>query len=270
MLGKLLKYEFKSTARILLPLYIALIGFSIINKVLIGFRYDFQNFSGLGGIPAIISILGYVATMVAIVVVTLFIIIQRFYKNLLGDEGYLMNTLPVSINKNISSKLIVAVSWNLISGIVAFLSIFIMAYRPGIFNEMFAQVGGFTGFLSIAYDKIGSNMYTIPLELIILGLVALIRGILIIYASIALGQLANKRKILAAFGAFVVLNIVMSVIQEMIPSIFVNLDNLNITLNSLTPVVHGGIISLIIFELIFSGIFFATCNYILKNKLNLE
>lgn len=269
MLGKLLKYEFKSTARILLPLYLALIGFSIINKVLIGFRYDFQNLSGLGGIPAIISILGYVATMVAIVVVTLFIIIQRFYKNLLGDEGYLMNTLPVSINKNILSKLIVAVSWNLISGIVAFLSIIIMAYRPGIFNEIFAPLGGFSGFLSIAYDKFGSNIYTIPLETIILGLVALIRAILVIYASIAMGHLANKRKILAAFGAFVVLNIAIGIIEEIMPATFVNLTSFNMTLNNLTPL-HGAIILLIVFQLILSGVFFAVCNYILKNKLNLE
>ena len=46
--------------------------------------------------------------MVAVMIVTLIIIIQRFYKNLLCDEGYLMNTLPMSVWKNITSKLVVA------------------------------------------------------------------------------------------------------------------------------------------------------------------
>ena len=36
MLRKLMKYEFKATARMLLPLYGALIGFAIINKLFIG------------------------------------------------------------------------------------------------------------------------------------------------------------------------------------------------------------------------------------------
>ena len=36
MLGKLMKYEIKATARTLIPLYIALLAFAIINKIFIG------------------------------------------------------------------------------------------------------------------------------------------------------------------------------------------------------------------------------------------
>ena len=115
MLGKLLKYEFKATSRILLPLYGALLIFAFIVKIFIGTKLDGVNMDFLGGIPAVVSIFTYGATMAAVFIVTIFIIIQRFYKNLLGDEGYLMNTLPVSTTSNISSKLISAIIWSLVS-----------------------------------------------------------------------------------------------------------------------------------------------------------
>lgn len=42
-------------------------------------------------------------------VVTAVILIQRFYKNLLGSEGYLMFTLPVTVSQHLFSKTIIAV-----------------------------------------------------------------------------------------------------------------------------------------------------------------
>lgn len=47
----------------------------------------------------------FFALCVAIVVLTAMIIIQRFNKNLIGDEGYLMFTLPVSHVQLLTSKL---------------------------------------------------------------------------------------------------------------------------------------------------------------------
>jgi hypothetical protein len=268
MLRKLLKYEFKATARILLPLYAALIGFSIINKFFIGFGNSFDNMEGLGKIPAIVSMIGYVATMVAVVVVTFFIIIQRFYKNLLGDEGYLMNTLPVSLNKNILSKLLIAIIWNIISAIVAIFSILIMAYRPGVFEETFRSFGGFSGFIANGYDSIGISIYIIPLEFIILMLIGIARATLLVYASMSLGHLASKRKVLSSFGAFIVLNMIQNAITGIVPSYFA-IDDINFSTMGVAPI-HKFLIFGIISALVFSAIFYAVSNYILKNKLNLE
>jgi hypothetical protein len=54
---------------------------------------------------------------------TLIVLIQRFYKNLLGDEGYLMFTLPVQSWSHILSKLAVSMLWTVVSGGVALCSI---------------------------------------------------------------------------------------------------------------------------------------------------
>ena len=118
MLGKLIKYEFKATGRLLIPLYGALIIFAFINKIFMGdFLYNSDTI--LGNIPQILAILIYVGIMVAIFVVTVFIIIQRYRTNLLCDEGYLMNTIPVKPWENILSKLVVALVWSIASIVIS-------------------------------------------------------------------------------------------------------------------------------------------------------
>ncbi|MBD7912149.1 MULTISPECIES: ABC transporter permease [Clostridium] len=266
MLRKLLKYEFKATARILLPLYGALIIFSIINKFFIGTNNNYERLSGLGHIPAVITMFAYVATMVAVIVVTFFIIIQRFYKNLLGDEGYLMNTIPVSLNKNLMSKLIVAIVWNIVSVAIAIISIVIMAYTPGDFSNVFRDIGQI---LYVGFSEIGINMVTILIEIIIIILVGVVESTLMIYASISLGHLANRRKILSSFGAFIVLSMVINSIFGAVSS-FINIEGVvNITTTNLAPI-HKFLLFGIGSEILLSIIFYVICHYVLRNKLNLE
>ena len=69
----------------------------------------------------------YVITLIGIFVATMLITIQRFYKSLLGDEGYLMFTLPVRPWQLITSKLIVSALWSIVSCVVAVGSIMVMA-----------------------------------------------------------------------------------------------------------------------------------------------
>ena len=87
MLSKLLKYELKATGRIFLPLFLALLLFAGINR----FTLSPDEFDA----PAMISMIMYIIIMVGMFVMTFIMMIQRFYKNLLSDEGYLMLTLPV-------------------------------------------------------------------------------------------------------------------------------------------------------------------------------
>ncbi len=77
-------------------------------------------------LPAIGSML-YMGVMMAAFVVTAVILIQRFYKNLLGSEGYLMFTLPVTVTQHLLSKTIIAVVMIGLSGLSALISIIIFA-----------------------------------------------------------------------------------------------------------------------------------------------
>ena len=112
-------------------------------------------------LPAISSML-YMGVMMAAFVVTAVILIQRFYKNLLGSEGYLMFTLPVTVTQHLLSKTIIAVVMIALSGIAAFLSIGIFAdmsfgtlfvdmikgvARSGVRSCEFPDVGNAVGYL---------------------------------------------------------------------------------------------------------------------------
>ncbi|MEG2857647.1 MAG: hypothetical protein RR994_03400, partial [Clostridia bacterium] len=106
MLGKLLKYEMKSTARIFLPLYGCIVVFAAIVRAFM--QINTGAGSRLLNILSGLSVFLYVAIIISTFVITLIVLIQRFYRNLLGDEGYLMHTLPVRTRQQIGAKLIAA------------------------------------------------------------------------------------------------------------------------------------------------------------------
>jgi len=272
MLGKLMKYELKATARTLIPLYIALLTFAIINKIFIGTGLA-NKLDGFGSIPFILSIFGYGCTMAAVFIVTFFVIIQRFYKNLLGDEGYLMNTLPVTTITNLTSKLSIATFWNIISGFVAILSILIMAFNPDAFSSFFQDL--FKG-LSEGYSEVGIQIYILIIEVIILVLIYLLKSLTMIYASISIGHLFSKHRILSAFGAFMGLSFITGAISTGIAIAISfmgknqNLFHQHLDTSSSMLAVHTFLICVILYNLVFFTAYFMITNYILKNKLNLE
>ena len=107
MLSKLIRYEWKAVARVCIPMYGGLILAAMLTHFLLG---NLERFSSTlyDIITMAMSTLCFGLFMAAFVL-TLIIQIQRFSKNLLGDEGYLMFTLPASVSQHITAKLVVAV-----------------------------------------------------------------------------------------------------------------------------------------------------------------
>ncbi len=103
MLGKLLKQDFRATARIMLPLYAAVPVLGLFTN-LITRLCENQNGFLIRAIGALMSFV-FSLSLIAAVVTTVVLMILRFYRNLMTDEGYLMFTLPVSTTELIFSKL---------------------------------------------------------------------------------------------------------------------------------------------------------------------
>lgn len=114
MLTKLLKYEGRTTARILLPVGGGVLAFTIVT----GLANTVLN--NLHDLPAMVDFFQAVLNMIAILALVfvlgacIFVNVQRFYK-LLGEQGYLMLSLPVAAWKHIAAKLICACAWSVIS-----------------------------------------------------------------------------------------------------------------------------------------------------------
>ena len=145
MLSKLIRYEWKAVARVCIPMYGGLILAAMLTHFLLG---NLERFSSTlyDIITMAMSTLCFGLFMAAFVL-TLIIQIQRFSKNLLGDEGYLMFTLPASVSQHITAKLVVAVLLDVLSVAAAILAVLALALDgtmwldlPGDFFDMIVYV----------------------------------------------------------------------------------------------------------------------------------
>ena len=85
MLGKLIKYDLKALAKILAPLWGVLLVMGLIFGISIR-----SNLDGIGNTMIVFSLVVIVAVIVAIFVMNVIIVIQRFWNGLLQEEGYLI------------------------------------------------------------------------------------------------------------------------------------------------------------------------------------
>lgn len=265
MLSKLLKYEIKATGRIFLPLFLSLLVFSVINKIISAF--DPLKFNT----PAKISMAIYIIIMAGMFVMTLTMMIQRFYKNLLSDEGYLMYTLPVKPWMQIVSKLLVSMLWVIASVIVAMISILIVAYKKGVIAQFFNELADLHNRI---IEQLGALAYLFTLETVLLILLSLASGILLVYASIAIGHLFNRHKMLASFGAFIGLN-TLAQIYFMLAGYIIKIAHFyHFSLYSISSNELVQFQLMLFIGFIFIGLqwaaYFAATNFILSKRLNLE
>ena len=130
MLGKLLKYDMKFMARILLWVYLGGLGISVLcaaAMLLLPRRMDVFSEALFSLIPSLCYMAVY-----AIVIMTVVFFIVRVYRSLYSGEGYLTFTLPVKNGTIIDSKIIVGAIWLALSLIVCFIVIMI----PDIASEI--------------------------------------------------------------------------------------------------------------------------------------
>lgn len=283
MLRKLIKYEWRSVARQLIPLYLGVLGLALVNHFLwmpsFASRSDNALLSmsaalsdALGGVPAFAIGMAYFAVCVALCIVTCILIIQRFYKGLLGEEGYLMFTLPAKTWQLIAAKGLVASILTVLGTIVGVLSMFILAFS---FDDWFTVLKGFVSLPWLNWFKVYPLWPLYVVECVVLALAGLWGAIGHVYASIAIGHLFKKHRIAWAIGAYIGIDFVQSVLMVT----FVNIgdwiglgDLLNAIAGNLKNygLVHFALILAIAFFLVGAAIFFAVTNWILSRKLNLE
>lgn len=271
MFGKLMKYEMKSLSKGLIPLYGAVIAMSILNRILFSFDMNGHT-SFLAGLPQFAAMMVYSGLCVAVAVLTIMAIVQRFYKGLLCDEGYLMFTLPAKPWQLILSKVTGATIMTILSGIVGFISIFILASMGFSWSEFFS-IDWFGGFGNLFREVPSWPLYVV--ETIVLGLIMIASSILELYGAMALGHLSNKRRVAMSFLWYVVISVVMTFVLGVMVW-FGDATGLDYWLSELTMhwsaefAVHMGLLVGVIGYAIKSAVFFLMTNIILTRKLNLE
>jgi hypothetical protein len=261
MLNKLMKYELRANTKLLIPLYSILFIIAIVSRIF----YTFKDYGYL--VDTFIQFFAFIQVtfIFVIMIITVLYMIIRFYKNLLTDEGYLMFTLPVKTHHIITSKLLTTLFWILVSIIVALISLVIPFGTPETFLTVTQHL---KEAIQAANTELGGNFALLAFEFIIIMLLGMIGNILIIYVSIAIGQLFSKYRIIASFGAYMVIYTVLQFLMIIPLAVFgVMFRGWTPQVSDIPQVIFTAVI--VILSIGCAGFYYAT-HYIFKRKLNLE
>ena len=262
MLTKLISYELKSVARHFIPIYGLILAVSTILGLYFHTLPIVEWVGGIGGgllFGLLIAIL--VSLYVALYVITIMMIIKRFNSNLLGDEGYLMMTLPVSVETILHSKWISSLIWFIASAIVSGLSFFLII---SLSSDL-----GFSDFIDIVHE-IPKVMNQVPVMTILLAFANIFFGFLfflfLVYSCISVAHLApfSKHKTIWAIVFYILVSNITGIVQ-------MNITN-NLGINEINTIALFNQVFQI--QLLFNVVGLAVCflitQHILTKKLNLN
>ena len=189
MLGKLLKHEFIALGKKIIPICAIILGLSLFTKfgMLIGEKIAF-----LGIISVLAGTLCLLA-VIALPLVAFIFSIRRFYVHLFKAEGYLTNSLPVSRNNLVHSKVIVAIAYFLLCCVVMVGAVAIMYYNQEL-------VEGIKAIFEWGKD------YIVPIIATIL--ISYVSSYLFIIAAYSVGQTRNGNKITNSIVAGLIIYII--------------------------------------------------------------
>ena len=208
MLGKLMKHELRATSRTMLPLLLLTLLLSVFLRVAMAVmpRTDAPIVGVLYGLLITAFVLAIIGTAVFNVV----LMVARFHKNLMTDEGYLMFTLPVSVHQLLWSKLLVSMLWFVAVFFVDALAILLTVYE----NGMFAGLPEFVRDLFDSLDRYYAvNGLLYMLELLGVLLVSMVTACLMFYAPIAIGNSFAAHKTLLSVVFFFVIQTVLQIVS---------------------------------------------------------
>lgn len=215
MLGKLLKHETIAVGRLmLLPLgaLVLLAGMANLSYEGLG-ATDSQFIEITLDFVIALFFLGLFAALVMAVV----LMVQRFYKNLLGSEGYLMFTLPVSVHGLVWSKLLVACLFLALSFLVCAalfaLTLFHLAdLGPASIRIGLAKLLDFFDWIirDLGAGPLDRALYLV--ELLLGALLGLMNVCLLFYAAMAIGQCFARNKLLLSVLAYLGLRFIFQLV----------------------------------------------------------
>ena len=266
MTGKLMKYEFRSVFKQIGVIWAALPAVAILTSFT-GWIYARsalaqENDQLLGALLSRIPMFLYVGLFIALVVA------MRFYKGLLKEEGYLMHTLPVKEWQLITSKGVTATVTVLISMVLAAVSIILL--------NLVGNLSGILYFLQATGETVQrypeSLLYC--LEALLVVLAGIMTEVYKIYASLSIGQLMAKHRMIWSVAAYIGIGVVLTLLGSILLTAFghpiVVISDRIFTDFSYRQIVQTVLGTAFVYFAVQIAIFHVVSERILSLKLNLE
>ncbi len=233
MLSKLIKYDMKSLNRFLPVLHLFILLSSIMIRVFITGRIKPQTSSEQTDFLIILCYVLYFTMITALSTGTYLIAGIRFYKNMFSDEGYLTKTLPITNGMHLLSKTIAGSIWAMVNMCFVYLCSYVVIWTPYIKSVVeenkddILQEFGFVG------KYAGLSFSTVLLILLLFSCFGAISSIIMIYASVALGQLFSSHRVLGAVVSYFVISTLISVLSVVAMALLGSETRLIVTSGSL-------------------------------------
>lgn len=283
---KLLKYEMRALNRRLFPLYGGVLAMAVLNYFFgirslvvtvekgkpiddIFFANEFVRL--LYSIFQACIVALFFGLIVAMFVIWLLTVINRFRKGLLGEEGYLMFTLPVSTGRLIGAKMLGASIHMLLVTVVCFLAICTMIGLPDVLQAIVRTDWGDL-FAALTHEM--PSWPLIILEWVLIMIAGLFTSVLQFYLAMALGHLSNSHRTLLSVLAYIGISIALNMVTGVLVALL-NLGDFEkffeeFVVHNISVSIHLSMLMLLMLTFLKGAVmWFGTC-YILKNKLNLE
>ena len=273
MLGKLMKYEFAALSKVLPPLYGAVMILSVVGRLMLQiFSTSDNTFAGtvMGAFMFL-----YIFAIIASVILTFFVIVQRFYKSMVCDEGYLTHTLPVSPLSTITAKTFSGAIWMLFGVLSALAGIAILILTREALDLIWTALGSYGKTNAAFAAEFGISLNALFGYIGIIMLVGLLAQISLFYAAIAIGQLFARQKLLGSVAGYMIINTIAQFLSVGIMILILSLTSGDIEAflsNSVNPaaIASPALLSSIILQVVLGGGCFLLTNWIMKRKLNLD
>lgn len=275
MLGKLFKYEFKSTAKIMLTIYTVLTAVTLLDSIVLSTNMIQGENSAVSNILAFSLMLLYILSAFALFIITFAYMCTNFYKTMFSDQGYLTHTLPVNPVATLNVKLITSFVWMLLSLILLVLSILLLftgITRGQIWTELSR--------LDWSYylkELDALNLYGVIALTILQILLSCLSYLLLVFTSACIGQLFSQYKVAAAIIAGIAIYFVQKIANTVIMlissyQIFYPAETTNTsesvehTISWMISLINYGIIGTLVFIIIC----YIVCARIVKKHINLD
>lgn len=275
MLRKLMKHEFRATGRMMLPMFLLVLVTAV--GANLSTRRLLETDNGALNTLGMLLLVAFTLAIAGVCIMPLVLMIDRFHKNLLRDEGYVMLTLPVSVHQHVWSKLLVSMLWFVATAVVVFLAFVILVYEVGLAQQFFTGLGELLRQVRLGdyYLELGS-VVGIGVEVLVLLVLSCAGGCLQIYAAMAIGHSFANRKVLWSvvvfFGSQFALQLLGGLFVELMDA-----TGLDEALTQALPKIDSQVgatmlllFVLIVCGLIFAALFYFLTTYFLKKRVNLE
>ena len=245
MLGKLLKHECRETAKLLIPLDLIVLALTAVWAILLG--TGIFNSKQLNVLSATFVLL-YVLSIIALFILTAVYLMMRFYKSMYSGRGYLTHTLPASSSSILNSKILSAMAFIILALIVCIASVLILIFSVAGLPDS-ALLYALKHEISVVF---GMGFAPAVCTIIACILIYCFSSIMMIYASLSIGQLFNQSLFILGLNALEIDS------------------NAQAGLAELPAFYHNILLLGLILGLLFGIAYYIICHIIIKKKLNLE